>query len=279
MKKENAALRKSTILFLSLIGILIVSACNLASLMETEPPTVKITAPGQGEEIVAGDTITLSFEATSTTKDMTIPFVELNLNSVNGQSVASYGSMSSAGKVTPVAETVTWTPQQAGEYTLYMSAYDAEGNASAPDTLKVTVYARPQAGISGRVTLQNNQSYDIMTQVIEYYDGDGDFVVWHYPEGWSVQNPDTNEITGVHLYSVANNHYKSVSERLYDVKLIRKLYSNSLWSFSNADFYVATGELYLFKRAKTPGGFILIPALDVNDESLTLEFVTFDITK
>ncbi|MBT3338024.1 MAG: hypothetical protein HN855_08620 [Anaerolineae bacterium] len=280
MDKKKLFQHKGTLLFLGLLSLLVISACNLTSLMgePPAPPSVKITAPTQGGGIVVGDTITISFEATSSTEEMLIPFIELTLNSVNGESVASSGSMSSLGKISPVTGTLTWTAQQAGEYTLYLTAYDAEEKASAPDTLKVTVFARPEEVMSGKITLQNNQSYDILTQVIEYYDGDDpDFVAWNFPEGWSVQNPDMDEITSAHLFSVANEQQKSVTARLYDLKVVRKLYSDALWSYDNADFFMATGELYLYKRFKTPGEFALIQVLELNDESITFEYVLFDM--
>ncbi|MBW3466793.1 hypothetical protein EGN73_03040, partial [Arthrospiribacter ruber] len=93
-------------------------------------PTVSITAPAQGTEIEAGQTISITADASD--EDGEVVKVEFF---VNGTSI---------GSATQAPYSISWTADEAGTFDIRAVATDNEGASANSETVSVTVFETPE---------------------------------------------------------------------------------------------------------------------------------------
>ncbi len=255
------------------IAMLTLMACNLTTLFEEPvPPSADITFPSQGTEFIVGDTVDITFTATGVNE---IPFVELTLNSINGASLASYGSPDAQG-ATSLNQTLHWTPENAGDYELYLTAYDVSDKASTPAKLRITVFPRPTVIARGQVTLLNNQSFDPMTGQIGEANT-GDIYVAYYESqkfaAWST--PDDGSFA-----LLFEREGKNINELLSSIKVVRKLLSDSTrYSSFDSSLPMEAEKVYTFQRRQDPDQSVLFYLSAITESSITFEYAVVNVKK
>lgn len=110
-----------------MIIVFVLLACNL-SIGGEQAPAVSILAPLQGSSFGVGETVQVSYHAEG---GQTIARVEMTLE---GTVIAVQ-----EGGTSPSEGVFSWTPQEAGNYSLILTAFDADGAASAPAGVSVIV--------------------------------------------------------------------------------------------------------------------------------------------
>jgi hypothetical protein len=256
-----------------LIFVILSISCNLIPLL-TEPPTIQISSPSQGEKIVAGTPLEISFLASGSSE---IPFVELTLNSINGQSLTSYGSPDAGGQ-TSLRETLTWTPDGPGEYSLYLTAYDTQGRASNPATVTISVLPQPEIITSGSKVFLDSESFDFVTGEIDEIVGGDLYISQNGPANFSAWANNYTQVGGVFLYNTNNTHYGEVTNLLFEKKNIQKIISDTTqYNFSDAAVPLEVFGLYLYKRHQPPGEYIFFMVTGVADDTVSLDYVVFNL--
>lgn len=115
------------------LGVLVV-ACTPTS--DSTAPTVTLTAPADGTEVTAGDTVTIEGTAAD---NVGVTRVEVTIGEDDVRVAVGATTWSLA-----------WTPNTAGDYTISAQSFDAAGNASAA-TSAVTVTVEGAATTGGVV--------------------------------------------------------------------------------------------------------------------------------
>lgn len=142
MKKLSVVIIVILALLAAVALVVGVLACGLCRQGRADgQPTVRLLSPPEGTQIAVGRQIYIQARAFARGGIARIDFA------VNGASVAS---QSPSGSQRLFATAQPWTAPSAGTYTLSATAYDAEGQASAPAQVTVTVlepgsFAQPGA--------------------------------------------------------------------------------------------------------------------------------------
>lgn len=158
---KQASFPKKTI-WITLVLLLSLTSCSLpganseptaivyptAAVAPTSPPpptavptpdTPNTEIVNVSSEAVAGNPVVISYAVESFTG---LSAVELTLNSVDGESIAFDRADDLKTEIGKIEYEALWTPDKAGEYTLFLTAYDVEKRASEPATVKITVSSR-----------------------------------------------------------------------------------------------------------------------------------------
>lgn len=263
--------------FLTLILlILAIISCNLMPLLN-EPPTIQMFAPASGESVLAGNPLEITFLASGGTGG--ISFVELTLNSINGQSLASYGSPDAQGE-TSLRASLNWTPDQAGEFNLYLTAYDSKGQASVPATATITVIPFPEILNTGSKVFLDSESFDFVAGTSGEFVGGDLYIAKNGPSSFSAVANNPPQVGGVLLFNTRNSHYGELSDILVKKNTIQQIIDgNTQNNISPQEVPLELWGVYLYQRHQKPGDYILLICTGIVEDSISFDYVVFNLSK
>ncbi|MBU0490895.1 MAG: hypothetical protein KKA73_25800 [Chloroflexi bacterium] len=129
-----------------MMGSLACACGGLGGRVQASQPTVQLLSPPANTQVAVGRQVYIQARAFGRGGIARIDFA------VNGGSI---GSQSPSGNQRLFAAAQPWTASAGGTYTLSATAYDADGQASAPAQVTITVqqsFAGPSGGSSGSGT-------------------------------------------------------------------------------------------------------------------------------
>jgi hypothetical protein len=113
-------------------ALLLLVGGALACTGESQKPTVEILSPPSGTQVAVGEKVQVEYRASDANA---VARVDLE---VGGQVVDSQNSPVADGQPT-MTGVLTWSPEESGEYTLVVFAYNSDRVASDPVGVNVTV--------------------------------------------------------------------------------------------------------------------------------------------
>ncbi len=264
------------------------------SVPPTVVPTISIklsSADTMKRSFIAGDKVEITFLAKGT---LGVPFVEMTLNSANGQSLASYGDANAQQGESRLEQTLTWTPEKEGEYTLYLTAYDTQKRASDPMTVYITVYPKPKIIDSDTVTLKEGDSYDFLTKkkgsyiggdlYLEYEDDSALFCMSNVGQDGGMQSGGQYlfNLRGLYGDDYVNHVNEGVVALLSNPRVIKTILLDEIQEeLPKVDYCLPVSEssdLYIYQRAKSTGEYILV-LVDIGEapNEVLLDYVVFEL--
>jgi len=245
-----------------------------------EPPTIEISSASVETEIVIGDAVEIAYLAQA---ENGIPTIELTLNSVDGQLLASHGSPDTQGE-TSLQDTLAWTPDKPGEYSLYLTAYDTQGQASIPATLTITVFPLPKIIATGLVFLGAEDSFDFISGKVGDLTGGDLYIYRASASDYRALANNTPQIGGQLLFDAEKAVTMDVeifdaSHFVANIDTIKKITSASTEpNFTYLEVPLETYAVYLYKRHQTPGDYVLFTVAGIDSEGVSLDYAVFDIS-
>ena len=242
------------------------------------PPTVQLVSGSSEIKVIIGENIDIGFLANS---DLGISFVELKKDSINGQSIASYGSPDAQQGEKHLETSLNWIPDKLGEYSLYLTGYDTEKRSSAPVTISITVLPRPTVITSGTVELWDGASYDFVTNEIKTSVSDGDlYIKKNASLGYSVWASNSNQGGGLHLFDMSDDYvHETILNILNDPEMFSQIIDSTQKPFHAYEIPIdGVAGLYIYKRSQAPGEYILfLGDLGLNPDGVVLDYVVFEM--
>lgn len=244
-----------------------------------QPPTVEISSTSLETEIVAGDAVEIDYSAQG---ESGVSLVELTLNSIDGQLLASHSSPDTQGE-TSLQDTLTWIPDKPGEYSLYLTAYDPQKRASVPATLTITVFPLPKIIATGLTFLGAEDSFDFVSGKVGNLTG-GDLYIYRASDsGYIALANNIPQIGGQLLFDAdkavtMDVEMYAASHFVANIETIQKITSASTQSnFTYLDVPLETYAVYLYQRHQPPGDYVLFTVAGFDSEGITLDYAVFEM--
>ena len=243
---------------------------------QPQPPSIEILLDLTDKETVVGKEVFVEYIATN---EAGISYIELTIDSVDGQSLTTEGSFDAPLNLTEIRSSLAWTPGKPGEYTLDLSVYDLENLAKASHTIKVMVYSLPEIITHGNVFLGQEESYDFVTGQRGHLEG-GDLYVYNLGDSiYTVGANNDPQIGGVLLFAAGEldlTDSYTADHLITEAVVIKKILSTEIQAnVAAVGDYLEKQDLYLFKRNQAPGEYILFTVDAVNSDGVMLNYVVF----
>ena len=242
------------------------------------PPTVQLVSDSLEIKAIIGENIDIEFIVKS---DFGVSFVELKKDSINGQSIASYGSPDAQQGENLLETSLSWIPDKLGEYSLYLTGYDTEKRSSAPVTISITVLPHPTVIASGTVELWDGASYDFVTDEIANSTSNGDlYIKKNDSSGYSAWASNINQGGGLYLFDMDDDYvHEPIVNTLNDPKILSAVLDSMQKEFASYEVPIdGVVGLYLYKRSQAPGEYILfLGDLGLDPDGVFLDYVVFEM--
>ncbi len=281
-------------LWLILMLMMLSMACNLSDL--TKPtsvvyptaaivPTASPTPQLPTIELVDANTISIVGEEENVVvvgyADAGLSYFELAIDNEDRHSTVREGQPGTALETTTLETSLVWTPDESGEYTLTLTAYDVNNLASEAAKINVNVYAKPEILIYDGIFLSPGDSYDFMAEKIGELTG-GDLYISRNNDGtYSAWADNPPQVGGIRLYAPGEldiAEYFNVDELITKPVVIKKVLSPEVQSgISTTGVDLEEQGLYLFKRSQAPGEYILFEVDSIDPLGVFLFCTVFNL--
>ncbi len=118
-----------------------------ATLIVTVSPRISAEIANVSAGAIVGNPVVINYSVKSNT-GTGLSSVEVTLNSTDGEIIAFDRADDLKTETGKVEYGSQWIPNNSGEYTLYLTAYDLDGRPSGADTVKITVLPRVSVEIT-----------------------------------------------------------------------------------------------------------------------------------
>ncbi len=241
-------------------------------------PTIEIL-PDLVAEIMLGEPAKIDFLAKS---EVGISRVELT--NTDDELLASLGSSGAPLDNLSFQNTLNWVPEKSGEYTLNLMAYDIQMQASDSVTLKIKVFQHPKIITSGFTALGAEDSFDFATGKKGNLSGGDLYIYRASATDYRAVANNIPQIGGQLLYdggyaAVTTAKTYEASHILMDKQILERIVSaqKNDSSFTIFEVPLETYAIYLYKRHQAPGDYVLFNVAGFDSDSVTLEYVVFEI--